>query len=96
MSVCVVCHFIEMTRLCKVANNLIEFGLQEKTICPDLQAKMTCFERGLIPMVDPERERDAMKQETFGSRFRGSYVLGRSHNRSTNYILRDAKNIEDN
>ena len=27
MSVCIVCHFIEMTGLCKVVNNLIEFGL---------------------------------------------------------------------
>ena len=27
MSVCVVCHFNEMTRLWKIVNNLIEFGL---------------------------------------------------------------------
>ena len=27
MPVWVVCHFIEMTGLCKVVNNLIEFGL---------------------------------------------------------------------
>ena len=40
MSVCVVCHFIEMTRLCKVVNNLIEFGLQGKTIYPDQQENL--------------------------------------------------------
>ena len=34
MSVCVVCHFIEMTGLCKVSNNLIEFGLCEKKYIP--------------------------------------------------------------
>ena len=27
MLVCVVCHFIEMVGLCKVTNNLTEFGL---------------------------------------------------------------------
>ena len=27
LSVCVVCHFIEMTRLCNIVNNLIKFGL---------------------------------------------------------------------
>ena len=39
MSVCVVCHFIEMTRLCKVVNSLIKFGFWGKTICPNLQEK---------------------------------------------------------
>ena len=46
-------------------------------------------------MVDLEREWDAMKQGASSSRSRVSYVLGRSHNRNPNHILRDLKNIED-
>ena len=47
-------------------------------------------------MVDPERERDAMKQEAFDNRSEGSYVLGISQNRSLNPIMRDVKTLEDN
>ena len=47
-------------------------------------------------MVGPEREWDVVKQEASGSKQGGSYVLGRSHNRSPNHILRDVKTLEDN
>ena len=47
-------------------------------------------------MTDPKRERDAVKQEDSGRRWGGSYVLGRSHNRSHNPIMGDAKTLEDN
>ena len=47
-------------------------------------------------MDDPERERDVVKQEASGSRLGGSYVLGRSHNRILNPILRDVKTLENN
>ena len=61
-----------------------------------LPRKMTCIEWRSILMVDPEREQDVVKQEASGSRSRGSNVLGRSHNRSSNPILRDVKNLEYN
>ena len=47
-------------------------------------------------MADHEREQDVMKQEVYGSRLGGSYVLGRSQNRAPNPIMRDVKNLEDN
>ena len=47
-------------------------------------------------MTDPKRERDVVKQEASGNILGGSYVLGRSHNRITNPIMRYAKNIEEN
>ena len=47
-------------------------------------------------MDDIKRERDAMKQEAFGSKLWGSYVLGRRQNRIPNTVLRDVKNIEYN
>ena len=37
-------------------------------------------------IVDPKRERDNVKQEYFGSRSGGSYVLGRSQNISSNVL----------
>ena len=45
-------------------------------------------------MVDPER--DVVKQEASGIRLRGSYVLRRSHNIFSNYIMRYVKTLEDN
>ena len=57
---------------------------------------MTCIEWREIPLADPKREWDVVKQEASGSKSRGSYVLGRSHNRIPNPILRDVKNLEDN
>ena len=53
--------------------------------------KMTCIEGGAIPMDDPEREQNAVKQDASGSRSGDSYVLGRSQNRSPNPIMRDVK-----
>ena len=47
-------------------------------------------------MTDPKRERDAVKQEDSGRRWGGSYVLGRSHNRIPNSIMRDVKTLEKN
>ena len=47
-------------------------------------------------MADPERERDVVKQEASSSKSGGSYVLGRSQNRTPNPILMDVKNLEDN
>ena len=47
-------------------------------------------------MADLEREWDVVKQEAYGSRLGGSYVLGRIQNRSSNPILRDVKTLEDN
>ena len=47
-------------------------------------------------MVDPKREQDVVKQEAFGSRSGGSYVLERSQNGNPNPILRDVKTLEDN
>ena len=96
MSVCVVCHFIEMIGLCKVANNFIEFGLKGKTICPNLQVKMTCIEWGVISIPYLEREWDSVKKQASGSRSGGSYVLGRSQNIIPNPILRDINTLEDN
>ena len=46
-------------------------------------------------MVDPERERDVVKQDAYGSKSGGSYVLGRSHNRIPNHIPRDVNTLED-
>ena len=57
---------------------------------------MTCIEWREIPMVDPEREHDVVKQEASSSILGGSYVLGRSRNRSPNTIMRDVKTLEDN
>ena len=57
---------------------------------------MTCIELRAIPMADPKRERDVVKQESSGSRPRGSYVLGRSQNRSPNPIMRNVKTLEYN
>ena len=96
MSICVVYYFIEMTGLCKFVNNLIEFGLYGKTICPILQLKMTYIEWGAISMDDPEREQDVVKKEASGSRLGGSYVLGRSQNRIPNLIMRDVNTLEGN
>ena len=95
MSVYVLCNFIEMTRLCKFSNNLIEFGLQGKTIFPNVQETMTCIKSRVIPMVGPERDQDVVKQEASGSRSRGSYFLGRIQNRSSNPILRSFKTLGD-
>ena len=47
-------------------------------------------------MNDPEKERDVVKQDTFGSRSRGSYVLGRSQNKIPNPIWRNVNSIQDN
>ena len=58
--------------------------------------KMACIEWRPISMVDLEREQDVVKQEASSSRSGGSYVLGRSRNKSHNPILRDVKTLEDN
>ena len=47
-------------------------------------------------ILDPKRERDVVKQEAFGSRSGGSYVLGISQCGSSNPIPRDVKTLEDN
>ena len=47
-------------------------------------------------MVYPERERDFVKQEASGIISGGSYVLGRSQNRSSNHIMRDVNYLEEN
>ena len=58
--------------------------------------KMTCIEWIEISMVDHKRERDVVKHEASSSRSGGSYVLGRSRNRSHEPILGDVKTLEDN
>ena len=40
--------------------------------------KMVCIGWRAILMVDPKREHDVVKQEAFGRKSGGSYVLGRS------------------
>ena len=57
---------------------------------------MTCIEWREILIANPKRERDVVKQEASGRRSIGSYVFGRSHNRSPNLILRYVKTLEDN
>ena len=47
-------------------------------------------------MDDPERDKDHVKKEASSSILGGSYVLGRSRNRSPNTIMRDVKTLEDN
>ena len=56
---------------------------------------MTCIEWRVILIVDPERKQDDAMQEASSSISGGSYVLGRSHNRSSNPILRNVKTLED-
>ena len=58
--------------------------------------KMTCIEWRAILKAGPERERDVVKQEASSRKLRGSYVLGRSHNKIPNPILRNVKTLEDN
>ena len=47
-------------------------------------------------MADPKRDQYVLKQEAFGSKSRGSYVLGISQNRIPNPIPRYVKTLEDN
>ena len=69
---------------------------REKSVCPNLQEKWHVLNEEKNPMVDSEREQDVVKQEAFGSRSGGSYVLGRSQNRIPNPIPRDVKSLEYN
>ena len=48
---------------------------------------MTCIEWRVIPMANPERDQDVVKQEASGSKSRCSYVLGRSYSKIPNPIM---------
>ena len=62
--------------------------------CPTSKNDMYWMKSNSIVYL--KRERDVVKQEASSSKSRGSYVLGRSQNRSPNPILIDVKTFEDN
>ena len=74
----------------------MNFSCRENIYAMTYKSQQACIEWRVIIIVDPKRERDVVKQEASGSASRGSYVLGRRKNRSSNPILKYVKTLEVN